>query len=41
MIPLLSRGGLGVCEEKSIFRWAGTKCLVVDIFTTLSGFSLT
>lgn len=41
MIPLVSRGGEGLCKQRSVYHWAGTKCLVIDVFTTLSGFSLT
>lgn len=41
MIPFVSKGGHGICQEKTIYRWGGPKCFVVDIFTTLSGFSLT
>lgn len=41
MIPFVSKGGHGICQEKTVYRWGGPKILVVDIYTTLSGFSLT
>jgi hypothetical protein len=37
----VSKGGDGVCQEKVVFRWGGPKWLVIDIFTTVGGFSLT
>jgi hypothetical protein len=40
-IPFLSKGGDGVCHEKISYRWGGLKYLVIDIFATVSGFSLT
>ena len=41
LIPFVSKGGDGVCQEKSVFHWGGPKRLVIDIFTIVSGFSLT
>jgi hypothetical protein len=40
-IPFVSKGGDGVCQEKNVYRWGGLNYLVIDIFTTVSGFSLT
>lgn len=41
MIPFVSKGGFGICHEKSVYRWGGPFCFVVDNYTTLSGFSPT
>lgn len=41
MIPFVSKGGHGICQEKTVIRWGGPRIFVVDIYTTLSGFSLT
>ena len=41
MIPFVSKGGHGICKEKTVYRWGGPKVFVIDIYTTLSGFSLT
>jgi hypothetical protein len=41
MIPFVSKGGHGICQEKTIYRWGGPRMFVSDLYTTLSGFSLT
>lgn len=41
MIPFISRGGDGLCEERVVYRWGGSEALVLDSYSTLKGFSLT
>lgn len=40
-IPFVSKGGEGLCHERIVFRWGGPHSLVIDLYSGLSGFSLT
>lgn len=41
VVPFVSKGGFGICQEKYVYRWGGPKCFVSEINTTVSGISIT
>ena len=41
MIPFVSKGGHGLCQEKTLYVWSGPNTFIYESETTVSGFSLT
>ena len=41
MIPFVSKGGQGLCEDRQVYTWISPQLLLIEVFSVLKGFSLT